>query len=393
MKYNFDQVIERRGTCSNKWDNVSKKFPKNPDALPMWVADMDFQCPQEVVDAVVERAKHPIYGYAFRDNEFGEVTAEWMKKRHGWEIDPSWVTFSGGVVPALSVCINAFTNPGDRIIIQTPVYYPFNDVIVNNGRYVCENPLNFTGDRYEIDFEDLEEKAKDRKARMMILCNPHNPVGRVFTKEELIKIGDICQRNGVLVVADEVHSDFIYPGHKHIPFASISPEHAQNSLVIVAPSKTFNLAGMQASAVITANKFLYQNFEMQVTRNRVSSISLFGITAFKAAYKYGEDYLEQLLPYLWSNYEFTRDYLANHCPKLRVLRPEGTYLLWLDCSGLGLDAEGIDDFFVEARVAMDNGIWFGAQAANFMRMNIATPRATLTEILDRICNTYKKRGY
>lgn len=394
MKYNFDKVIERHGTCSSKWDGVGNRFPKNPNAFPMWVADMDFQCPQEVVDAVVERAKHPIYGYVTCDDEFGKLAADWVLKRHGWKAAPQWVTFCGGVVPSLSVMVNAITNPGDKVIIQTPVYYPFTEVITNNGRFVLENPLKYDGVRYIMDYEDLAKKAADPKAKMMILCNPHNPVSRVFSKEELIKLGEICLKNNIIVVADEIHSDIVFRKHKHFPFSSICKEFADIAMTAIAPSKTFNLAGMQASAIIIPNPKLFSEYDMQIKRNRTQNISVFGLTAYTAAYKYGEDYLEQLIDYIWDNYLFLDDYLKKNTPKITVQEPEGTYLMWLDCSKLGLDAEEQDDFFInKAQVAMDNGIWFGEAGASYMRMNIACPRVLLAEGLRRIKKAYIEAGF
>ena len=395
MKYDFDKVIDRRGTCCMKWDGVRSRFPQNPDAFPMWVADMDFQSPQEVVDAIVERAKHPIYGYASPYNEFNEVTAEWVMKRYHWKISPDRVAFSGGgVLPALSVILNAFTTPGDKVIIQTPVYYPFGEIISNNGRFVVENQLKYDGTRYVMDLEDFEKKTADPKTKLLFLCNPHNPVSRVYTREELIELGKICKKNHIIIASDEIHADLIYRGHTHIPIGSIK-DFADITLTAIAPSKTFNLAGMQGAAVIAPNPELFSAYDIQLRKNRVQNISLFGLVAYTAAYKYGEEYVEQLIDYLWDNYLFLDKYLKENTPKITVQKPEGTYLMWMDCSKLGLDAKQLDDFFVnQAQLALDNGIWFGGASSDvYMRMNIACPRALLAEGLDRLKKAYDKAGF
>ncbi len=391
MEYDFDKVINRQNTYSMKWDGVGDRFPNNPDAFPMWVADMDFECPKEVVEAVIERAKHPIYGYARLTKEYKEVAVEWLAKRHGWVIDPSAVEFCNGVVPALSILVNAFTKPGDKVIIQPPVYYPFEEVITNNGRFVLENPLVYNGEKWVMDFDDLKLKAKDKKAKLMILCNPHNPVGRVFKKEELIELGNICLENDILLISDEIHSDLVFRHAKHVPISSLSEKFQNNTITTVAPTKTFNIAGLQCSAIVIPNPKLRKEYLIQQRKHRTQNISIFGVVAFVAAYKYGEDYLEQLIDYLWDNYLFLDKYLKDNMPLIKCQEPEGTYLMWLDCKGLGLTFKELDKFFLnEASVALDNGIWFGPLGAPYMRMNIACPRSLLEEGLNRIKTAYDK---
>jgi cystathionine beta-lyase len=390
MKYDFDEVIDRRNTDCSKWDNVGPRVG-NAKALPMWVADLDFRCPQPVIDAVIKRAEHGIFGYPFRDGRFAKVTKEWLQKRHGWEIEESWVTFAPGVVPSLNTIVQAFTLPGDEVIIQRPVYYPFSHAIADNGRVISSNALVLKNGHYEIDFEDLERRAKSNKAKLMILCNPHNPVGRVYTKEELLKIGEICLRNNVLLVSDEIHSDIVYDGFKHTPIASLSREIANNTITAIAPSKTFNTAGLRASAIIVSNKDLLKTLETQFDKNRIAILSVFGLTAYIAAYSQCEDYLEAMLPYLQKNVEYLDGFLKEKMPKVKLIKPEGTYLLWLDCRGLGLTTEALDDFFInKALVAADKGYWFGPEGEGFMRINVACPRSIVRQAMEQLYAQYKK---
>jgi cystathionine beta-lyase len=388
MQYNFDEVIDRRNTASAKWDNVGARVG-NDKALPMWVADLDFRCPRPVVDAVIKRAEHGIYGYPFRDDQFAKVTQEWLHKRDGWNIEENWVTFSPGVVPSLNTVVQAFTAPGDAVIIQRPVYYPFTHAIVDNDRIVSSNSLVLKNGHYEIDFADLKRRAASSKAKLMILCNPHNPVSRVFTREELLKIGEICLENNVLLVADEIHSDIVYEGFKHTPIASLSGAIADITLTTVAPSKTFNTAGLRASAVIVSNPNVRKVLEAQFGKNRSSITSVFGLTAYIAAYGQCEDYLEQMLPYLHKNIEYLDDFLKAKMPQIKLIKPEGTYLLWLDCRELGMTREELDDFFInKALVAVDKGYWFGAEGEGFMRINVACPRSVVKEAVERLYAQY-----
>lgn len=390
MIYNFDEVIERRGTRSSKWDNVGARVG-NPNALAMWVADMDFRCPQPVIDAVMKKAEFGIYGYPFVPEEFKEAVAEWVDKRHGWKIDPSHVIYAASVIPGLFTAVQAYTEEGDGVILQRPVYYPFSDAIRENNRQIKNNALILKDGHYEIDFDNLEELAKDPKNKLMLLCNPHNPTGRVYTREELLKIGEICCRNHVVIFSDEIHSDFVYEGFKHTPIASLSEEIAQNTVTAIAPSKTFNLAGLRAASLVIANPELRAAISKKFAANRSALGSAIGIEAFIAAYKYGEEYLEQLLVYLQKNIAYLDGYLKEHMPKVHLIKPEGTYLMWLDFRELGMSNEQLDEFLTQkAAVAMDKGFWFGEEGSGFARMNIACPRATIEKGLQQIQREYDK---
>lgn len=389
MIYDFDRVFDRRGTYSSKWDNVGARIG-NPDALPMWVADMDFPAPQPVIDAVRGRAESGIYGYAYLPSAFKNATVRWMQVRHGWDISAASVIYVSSILPVLFAAVQTFTEPGDYVILQRPVYYPFLQAVENQGRVISNNALQLRDGRYEMDFEDLEKRAADPRAKIMFLCNPHNPVGRVFTREELEGVGDICRRNHVLVISDEVHSDFIYPGHIHTPMASISPEIAANTITAVAPSKTFNTAGLRAASMITFNDDLRDRMNTVLQNDRAVSISTFGLDAYIAAYTAGEEYLEQLLVYLAGNIRYLDNTLKENMPRIKLIQPEGTYLMWLDCRELGMDDESLDDFFTnKAAVGLDKGFWFGSEGSGFMRMNVACPRATLEEALKRLGQAYE----
>ena len=388
MKYNFDEIIDRRGSWSSKWDGVGDRVG-NADALPMWVADMDFRCPQPVIDAIRRRADHGIFGYPLIPQKFYDTTCRWMLLRHNWEIDPAWVVYAASVIPALYGAVQAFSAVGEKIIIQRPVYYPFTNAVIDCGRQVSNNALLEADGRYEVDFEDLERKAADPAARLLILSNPHNPVGRVYTAEELRRIGDICRRHGVIVFSDEIHSDLIYQGHKHIPMASISPEIAQNTITAISPSKTFNLAGVKAAALIILNPKLKQGMADAFKLSRGGSSNTIGLDAYAAAYGECEDYADQLVEYLAGNVTYLDRYLKEHMPKIKLVQPEGTYLMWLDCRALGMEEAALDEFVVDkALVGLDKGHWFGPEGSGFMRMNVACPRSTLTEALTRLKKQY-----
>lgn len=388
MKYEFDRLVDRRGTYSTKWDNVGNRIG-NPNALPMWVADMDFPAPQPVIEAVRRRAESGIYGYAFLPPEFREATVRWMQLRHGWDISQGSVLYISSILPVLFAAVQTFTEPGDKIILQRPVYYPFFQAVENQGRVISSNSLSFRDGRYEMDFEDLERRAADPKAKVMFLCNPHNPVGRVFSRAELERVGEICLRNHVLVISDEVHSDFIYPGHKHIPMASVSAEFAANTITAVSPSKSFNTAGLRAAAMITFQDELRDRIHAVLQNNRAVSISTFGLDAYIAAYSGGEEYMDQLIPYLEGNIRYLDSALKTGMPKIKLIQPEGTYLMWLDCRELGLKDPELDHFFTdEAEVGLDKGFWFGKEGSGFMRMNVACQRATIEEAVRRMQRAY-----
>ena len=382
-RYDFDSVIERTNTCSSKWDLMTPLFGRN-DLLPMWVADMDFKAPPEVNEALRERVEHGIYGYTKRMAPYYEAIVSWVGRRFDWTIEPDWICHSPGVVPALSMAILTYTQPGDGVLIQPPVYYPFFDVIGGRGRRIVENPLRFTGDRFEIDFDDLERKL-DPSVTMMFLCSPHNPVGRVWTREELARIVDLCAERNVLIVADEIHSDIVFPWAKHTPIASLSEKAAAISLTTIAPSKTFNIAGLSTSAVIVPDKRLRERYRNTISFLHIDGGNTFGTLACEAAYRKGEPWLGELMEYLQGNLEFLDSFLKTNIPEIRLIRPEGTYIPFLDCRALKKSAKDLQAFFVnEAKVAMDGGDWFGTGGEGFVRMNIATPRALLREGLERI---------
>ncbi|WP_213974638.1 MalY/PatB family protein [Tepidanaerobacter acetatoxydans] len=384
LKYDFDTVIERSGNYSSKWDELKKMFGRD-DLLPMWVADMDFMSPQPVVDALVERAKQGIYGYTSRPESYFESVARWMKKRHNWDAKTEWMIYTPGVVPALSFIINAFTYPGDKVLVQQPVYYPFFRVIEDNGRRIVNNPLIYKDGRYTMDFDDLEEKVKDRRIKLMFLCSPHNPVGRVWTKDELIRLGRICIDNNILVVSDEIHHDILYPGVKHIPFASISEEFALSSITCTAPSKTFNLAGLQTSTIIIPNTTYYDIYRNFIKRLQLLRNNAFGLVALEAAYTHGEEWLDQLLEYLDGNLRTFTEGIERDVPQIKVVKPEGTYLVWLDCRELGFDAHQLNDFIIDkAKLAFESGYWFGHGGEGFQRANIACPRTYVNEAVKRL---------
>ncbi len=379
MKYDFDRIIDRRGTNSYKWDLG------DPDVLPMWVADMDFEVPEPVLKAVVEKAQQGIYGYSVPGNSYFDAIVNWEKKRHGWEIQREWIVFSPGVVPGINMMVRAFTQPGDKVIVQTPVYYPFFRAIINNGCQIEKNPLKLENGKYHMDFKDLEQKASDPRANILILCSPHNPVGRVWTRDELERLGEICLRNKVLVISDEIHSDLVFKGSRHTPFALASRGWERNCLTCIAPSKTFNLAGLQTSAIIIQDPLMRRRF-LNVLESNLSVIqNIFGITALEAAYTKGEEWLDELLEYLEGNLNFLVEYVRERLPMVEVIRPEGTYLVWMDFRKLGMDSGSLEKFMLEkAKIWLDEGYIFGREGEGIERINIACPRSVLAEGLSRI---------
>jgi cysteine-S-conjugate beta-lyase len=383
MRYDFDNVVERRGMGSVKWDFAEKYFTFK-DILPMWVADMDFRSPQPVIDALLKKAEHGIFGYAGLPPSYCESIVAWMKRRHGWEIVDDWMVQTPGVVPAIHLAVTAFSDPGDQVIVQPPVYYPFFYAIKCSNREIIENPLLLENDKYQMDFPDLERKITPR-TRMIILCNPHNPVSRVWSREDLERLGEICIKNNVLIVSDEIHADIVHSGFKHVPFASISEHFAANSIICTAASKTFNLPGLQTSNIVISNPDLRKRFKEAVRSTGFGSPNIFGIAATEAAYRYGEEWLDQLLPYLQGNIDFLKNYMTDKIRGLKIAQPQGTYLLWLDFRGCGIDPGKLGNFVREdARVALEPGVLFGCKENGFERMNIACPRSILSEGLGRI---------
>jgi cystathionine beta-lyase len=382
MIYDFDKRIDRTNKASYKWDQSEKLFGR-PDILPLWVADMDFEAPKEVVESITRRAEQGIYGYTIRTQGFYDAIVGWLSRRHGWKIEQDWITSSPGVVPALSIAIQVFTEPGDGIILQSPVYYPFYDVIKMNGRIVVDNPLQLKDGRYTIDYELLEQQAKDG-AKMLLLCSPHNPGGRVWTREELVRIGEICAKYQLLVIADEIHHDLVFSGHKHVPYASLSETFAQGSITCIAPSKTFNLAGLQAASVIIPNVEIRRKYNALLKTLSLHMESYFGLTAIESSYTHGDEWLDQLLPYLEGNLEYLLEFAKKHLPNVKVIKPEGTYLVWIDCTAISDNPQELKQLmFDKAGVAFSEGSVFGKQGAGYLRINIACPRSILAEALER----------
>lgn len=383
MKYNFDKIIDRRNTSSVKWDCNEQVFGSK-DILPMWVADMDFESPSEVIEAIKKRAEHGIYGYTERPESMYKSVISWMEKRHGFKTEKDWYLFTPGIVTAINIAVMTYTKPGDKIIIQSPVYYPFSSAVTNNGRQVVSNDLKLQDGKYIMNYEDLENKI-DSRTRMLILCSPHNPVGRVWTREELKKLGDICIKHNIIIVSDEIHSDLIYSKHKHIPMASISDEIAQNTITCIAPSKTFNVAGLETSAIIIPNSKLRDRFQISLDNIGLGMTNIFGIAAFEAAYSYGEEWLDELLKYLEGNVDYLIGFIEKKLPEIKVIRPDGTYLVWLDMRGLNMNADELKVFMVEsAHLGLDDGYMFGEAGERFERVNIACPRSILEDGLNRL---------
>ncbi|GFZ83281.1 cystathionine beta-lyase PatB [Compostibacillus humi] len=384
----FNEVISRKNTRSVKWDMAGKVF-QSEDVLPMWVADMDFQAPKEVNEALIKRAEHGIYGYTVIDDDVKNSVVNWLSDRHQWTIQPEWLTFSPGVVSSLHMAIEAFTEPGDKILIQTPVYTPFYTVIKAHGREMVKNPLIEKDQYFTIDFDDFEEKLKTG-VKAFILCSPHNPVGRVWKKEELEEIARLCLKYDVMIFSDEIHADLVFPGEKHTPIASLSDEVLENTITCMAPSKTFNLAGLEASYVIAADAEKRKKLKNQFLKSGYNGLlNTMANTALEAAYTYGKPWLEELMQLLESHKNYVTEQLEEET-NLKVTRSEGTYLLWLNCTGLGLSGKELKQFMIEkARVGLNAGLDYGDEGEQYMRMNIACPRATLEEGVNRIIDAVK----
>lgn len=383
MKYDFDQVLDRRNSDSRKWNGVARQFASQ-DVLPMWIADMDFAAPLPVQEAIRRRAEHGVYGYAMPSDGLYEAIIAWMQRRHGWPIQKEWLACSPGVVPSLNLAVMAYTQPGDKVILQSPVYPPFFSVVQNNGRQLVNNRMILEDGRYVMDLADLERQF-DARTKLLLLCSPQNPAGRVWSQEELTQLGALCLKHNVIIISDEIHQDLVLSGTRHIPTASLSEELAQNTVTLFAPSKTFNLAGLCASGVITPNPRLRRQFQTVVENVGLTESNVFGLAAMEAAYRYGEEWLEQLLDYLEGNVDFLLAYLDEKIPQIKAARPEGTYLVWLDCRALGLDDRGLREFMIHrAQVGLNDGPTFGPGGEGFQRMNLACPRSVLEEGLRRI---------
>jgi len=382
--YDFDTVINRKNTNSLKYDSAAEHgLP--PDILPLWVADMDFRAPEPVLEALHKVVSHGIFGYSYTPPDYYKTVSAWFLSRFGWNTQPDWLVKTPGVVFALATAVRALTKPQDRILIQPPVYYPFYSVIRENGREVVENELVYQDGHYSIDFSDFEDKIIRNNVKMFILCSPHNPVCRVWTQEELTHMGRICQKHGVLVVSDEIHCDLAFPEHPHTIFLAANPDLADQAVVCTAPSKTFNLAGLQASNIWIPNEDLRSRFVQEMRRIGYSELNLLGLTACQTAYRQGGEWLDQCKAYMRENLDYLRDYLSQHIPQLKLVEPEGTYFAWLDCTGLGLSQQELNDLIIyRAKLWLDAGHIFGGSAGQFQRMVLACPRATLQQALRQL---------
>jgi cystathionine beta-lyase len=385
MTYDFDSLTDRAKTYSIKFDFEGRGKPT--DALPLWVADMDFKAPPCVLDALKKEAEHGIFGYSDTGREYYETVALWQSERFGYNTQESWLVKSPGIVVAIHIAVRGLTEPGDAVLIQTPVYHPFHSAVTLTGRKLITNELINEADsgHYIIDFEDFEAKIAQNRVKLFVLCNPHNPVGRVWTKEELTRMGEICLRYGVTVVSDEIHQDFVYGGHRHTVFANLSPELADITVTCTAPSKTFNLAGLMLSNIFIANEGLRVGFLKEYERAGLSQLGVMGIIACKAAYEGGADWLAELLAYLQGNMDLIEQWAAAHPDSVRFRKPEGTYLAWLDFRQLGLSTKALDDLVAnKAKVWLSGGTGFGASGAGFLRLNAASPRSIIKEALRRL---------
>lgn len=382
MEYDFDRINERRGTGSYKWDSAAGR-----DVLPLWVADMDFRTAPPIVDALRRRVDQGIFGYTLVGDSYYSAVTDWFAQRHGWSIDRDWIIYTSGVVPAISAVIKALTRPGDAVLILTPVYNCFFSSIRNNGCATVESELLYDGRTYKIDFDDLERKTADPRVKLLLFCNPHNPAGRVWTREELTRVGEICLRNGVMVVSDEIHCELVFPGHRYTPFASISEEFLANSVTCISPSKAFNIAGLQIANIVCADAGRRRKIDRAINDNEVCDVNPFGVIATEAAYREGAGWLEALLEYLYGNYNYMKDYCREHLPEFPLAELEGTYLLWMDCRSLGVDSEVLEERLVgEADLWLNAGTTYGRAGQGFMRWNIACPRSVLAEALRRFEN-------
>lgn len=400
MTSKFDKIVDRRGTNSVKWDACKKVFARE-DILPMWVADSDWPAPEPVIEAVKKRVEHGIFGYTEPGEKLDRVVVNWVKRSYHWEIESEWLVYISGVVPAINVSLKSFTGPGGKVIVQPPVYAPFFTAVEKSGAELIENQLILNENKYEMDLNDLEKKlvdiSKGEKTEkntgtynMLILCSPHNPVGRVWSKEELEELGNLCLKYNIIIISDEIHGDLVYTGYRQIPIASISKEFAFNTITIIAPSKTFNLAGFGVAVAIIPDKKMRDSFT-KTMQGFVTSGNLIAYTAMKAAYSESDLWLSEQMAYLEKNRDFAIEYINNFIPGIKVLKPEGTYLLWLDCRNLNLNNKDLATFMVEeARVGLNSGNWFGNGGEGFMRINMACPRAILEEGLKRIRDAVRK---
>ncbi len=382
--YNFDQIIERTNTDSFKYGALEKLYGRK-DLIPMWVADMDFLSPPAVIRALIDRAQHGTYGYTFASDRYYNSIINWQKKQHQWDVKKEELCFIPGIVKGIAFVISQFSNEGDKIIIQPPVYHPFRIVTQSHNREVVTNPLLFDGKQYKMDLKGLQKITEKEDCKILILSNPHNPGGRVWNKEELAELAEICYEKKILVISDEIHSDLPFNGYKHIPFASVSEKAEQNSITFNAPSKTFNIAGIVSSYSIVKNKEIREKFYHYLQINDLGEGTIFAYLALQAAYENGEDWLSELKEYIWGNIQFVDEYLKKHIPQIKAIIPEASFLLWLDCRELDLSQKELNSLFVnKARLALNDGTMFGKEGTGFMRMNIGCPRSIVEKALEQL---------
>ncbi|WP_214628323.1 MalY/PatB family protein [Paenibacillus agaridevorans] len=380
MTVNFDELLDRRNTRSYKWDQSENMFG-DKDILPLWVADMDFPSPPAVQEVLKRRAELAAYGYAIRTDDYAASIVNWFKRRHGWDIDPAWLGDAPSVVTSLSLCVEQFSEPGGQVVLQSPVYYPFYDVIESNGRKVAKNPLILKDGRYEMDYEHLESLFQGG-AKLLLLCSPHNPGGRVWERSELLRLGELCLRYGVIVVSDEIHCDLTFPGHVHTPFATLSPEIADITITTLSVTKTFNLPGLVTSFMVVSNKALKAKLDKRIHTLSLHMASHFAQDAVVAAYNESEQWLDDMFAYVEGNLAYALQYLQQHLPSVKPMKPDGTYLLWVDCRELGLDKEGLKDLmYKRAKVVFNEGSSFGSEGEGWLRINLACPRFILEKAL------------
>jgi len=387
-KYNFDEIIDRTNTNCIKYDARSAFFGTD-NLLPLWVADMDFRTPDFIVEAIKERADKDIFGYTFRGESYNQAIVDWLKRRHNWTIQPEWISFSPGVVAGLTMAIEALSEPGDEVIIQPPVYFPFFDSVKGSGRTLIENPLLLENGRYYFDLDDLMLKITPR-TRLLLLCNPQNPGGMAWNENELNELAQICIENKIVIISDEIHSDLIFEGSRHTPLAGISEEIAQNCVVCMAPSKTFNTAGLTTSFVVIPNKRHLVKYDRVLRLPHLHMGNIFGTVALETAYTQGDEWLAQLMNYLQSNYDMLKHFFNTNLPKVKVMRPDATYLIWLDFSAFGLSDDELNSKLIMAGVGLNRGVQFGKQGRGYMRINIGCPRSVLQEGLLRIEKAFQK---
>lgn len=392
MKYDFDAVIDRRGRNCLKYDFAAERG-KPEGLLPMWVADMDFSVAEEIRQALHGAVEHGIYGYSEVKGPYFNAVHDWMLSRHGWEVKSEWMVKTPGIVYAIAAAVRAFTKEGDGVMLQNPGYYPFGRVVRDNGRVVADNTLHEENGRYTMDYEDMERQIVEHHVRLFLLCSPHNPVGRVWTEEELRRLGEICLKHGVLILSDEIHHDFVFPGYRHHVMAGLDERFREILITCTAPSKTFNIAGLQVSNIFISDPGLREAFVKEIDKTGYSQLNLMGLAACEAAYRYGSDWLDQLLVYLKGNLDFARDFINSRMSGVKLVEPEGTFLLWLDCRGLHISDDELDRLVVEkAKLWLDGGRMFGSGGSGCQRINMACPRSVLEKALTQLAEAFPTPG-